>query len=195
MLKWLKSDLARNTSQWLIVAFHHPPYTKGSHNSDSREDSRGRMVKARQNVLPILEAAAVDLVLSGHSHMYERSHLMDCHYGQSDEFSDNNIISNGIKGQYREYRKPDKNIAHSGAVYVVAGSSSKVDHGLLNHPAMVVSLEEAGSLIIDVDGNRLTSRFINDKGEVKDEFSIEKKNGIVSNYTQCVSRESSVQVE
>ena len=195
MLNWLKSDLARNTKQWLIVAFHHPPYTRGSHNSDDRKDSTGRLVKVRQNVLPILEAASVDLVLSGHSHMYERSHLMDCHYGYSDEFSDNNIVSKGIEGRYRKYRKPEKNIAHSGTVYVVAGSSSKVDRGPLNHPAMAVALEEAGSLIIDVDGNRLTSRFINDKGEVKDEFSIEKKNGFVSNFTQCVRQESSTQEE
>jgi hypothetical protein len=60
---------------------------------------------------------------------------------------------------------------------------------------MVVALEEAGSVIIDIDGNRLTSRFINDKGEVKDEFSIEKKNGFVSNYTQCVRQESNNQGE
>jgi hypothetical protein len=186
MMEWLKRNLAKNTKQWSIVAFHHPPYTKGSHNSDSIDDSGGRMHKIRQHVLPILEAAAVDLVLSGHSHMYERSHLMDCHYGESDEFSENNIVSRGIYGQHREYRKPERNISHSGTVYVVAGSSSRIDHGPLNHPAMVVSMEEAGSLLIDVDGNRLTSRFINDKGEVRDEFSIEKQNGYTSNVTSCV---------
>jgi hypothetical protein len=60
---------------------------------------------------------------------------------------------------------------------------------------MVVALEEAGSVIIDIDGNRLTSRFINDKGEVKDEFSIEKKNGFISNYTQCATRDSNAQQE
>lgn len=106
MLEWLKKDLGQNTRQWLIAVFHHPPYSKGTHNSDNRKDSAGRMAKVREYVLPILEAAAVDLVLSGHSHMYERSHLMDCHYGQSTEFSDNNIVSTGIHGQYREYRKP-----------------------------------------------------------------------------------------
>lgn len=195
MLEWLKNDLSLNTRQWLIVAFHHPPYSKGTHNSDMKEDSGGRMHKVRENVLPILEAAAVDLVLSGHSHMYERSHLMDCHYGDSTEFSDSNIVSTGINGQYREYRKPAHNIAHSGAVYVVAGSSSKVDSGQLNHPAMVVSMEEAGSLIIDVEDNRLTSRFINDEGEVKDEFSIQKQDGTVSKYTQCIAQKESQQQE
>jgi 3',5'-cyclic AMP phosphodiesterase CpdA len=188
MLTWLKEDLSQNTKQWLIAVFHHPPYTKGSHDSDQADDSDGRMARVRENVLPILEAAAVDLVLAGHSHMYERSHLMDCHYGPSGEFSDENIVSSGIHGQYREYRKPEENIAHSGAVYVVAGSSSKVNRGPLDHPAMVVSMEEAGSLVIDVEGNRLTSRFINDKGEVKDEFSIQKQGGYASNYTECLTK-------
>jgi hypothetical protein len=190
MLEWLKEDLANNTKQWLIVAFHHPPYTRGSHNSDNPEDSNGRMIKIRQNVLPLLEAAAVDLVLSGHSHMYERSHLMDCHYGNSDEFSDDNIVSKGIYGEHREYRKPENNISHTGSIYIVAGSSSRIDQGPLDHPAMVVSMEEAGSLIIDVDGDRLTSRFLNNEGVVKDEFSIEKKNGFASNMTPCTQQKS-----
>lgn len=186
MVEWLKEDLAQNTKQWLIVAFHHPPYSKGSHNSDDMEDSAGRMARVRENVLPILEAAAVDLVLSGHSHMYERSHLIDCHYGLSEDFGDENIVSRGIYGQFREYRKPKENIAHSGSVYVVAGSSSKVDTGLTSHPAMVVSMEEAGSLVIDVEGNRLTTRFIDDEGVVKDEFSIQKEDGFTSNYSECI---------
>jgi hypothetical protein len=186
MLTWLKKDLSENTKQWLIAAFHHPPYSKATHDSDNNKDSSGRMAKVRQHVLPILEAAAVDLVLSGHSHVYERSHLMDCHYDTSDTFNDSNIVSTGINGQHREYRKPKNNIAHSGTVYVVAGSSSKVDYGPLNHPAMVVGMEEAGSLLIDVEGNRLTSRFINEQGEIKDEFSIQKQNGISGKLTPCI---------
>jgi len=195
MLTWLKNDLSLNTKQWLIAAFHHPPYSKGTHDSDRETDSEARMLKVRENVLPILEAAAVDVVLSGHSHMYERSYLMDCHYGDSSEFSDSNIVSTGINGQNREYRKPENNIAHSGAVYVVAGSSSKVDTGPLDHPVMAVSMEEAGSLVIDVDGNRLTSRFINDKGEVRDEFSIQKEDGFVGKQTPCMAQRESDQQE
>ena len=72
---------------------------------------------------------------------------------------------------------------------MVAGSSSKVDSGELNHPAMVIGMQEAGSLLIDVEGNRLTSRFINDQGEVMDEFSIQKQNGFASNLTPCIIQE------
>jgi hypothetical protein len=86
MANWLKRDLAQNKKTWVIAAFHHPPYTKGSHDSDDLSDSRGRMQEMRENILPILEDGGVDLVLSGHSHMYERSYLMDCAYETSDKF-------------------------------------------------------------------------------------------------------------
>ena len=186
MLEWLKRDLAQNDKKWLIVALHHPPYTKGSHNSDDPKDSNGRMIRIRENLLPILEAAAVDLVLAGHSHMYERSHLIDCHYGDSSTLTEDNIVSKGRYGKYQRYRKPEQNISHAGAVYAVVGSSSRLDQGPLNHPAMAVSLEESGSMIIDIDHNLMTARFISNNGAILDEFSIEKKNGFAPQLKPCV---------
>ncbi len=61
MLQWLESDLVLNDKPWLIAIWHHPPYTKGSHNSDTE----GGLIDMRQNALPILEAWGVDLVLTG----------------------------------------------------------------------------------------------------------------------------------
>jgi len=79
MLQWLEGDLAMNDKPWLVAVWHHPPYTKGSHDSDTE----GRLIDMRQNALPILDAWGVDLVLTGHSHTYERSYLVDGHYGTS----------------------------------------------------------------------------------------------------------------
>ena len=79
MLQWLESDLALNDKPWLVAIWHHPPYTKGSHNSDTE----GRLIDMRQNALPILETWGVDLIMTGHSHTYERSFLVDGHYGLS----------------------------------------------------------------------------------------------------------------
>ncbi|MGB5397324.1 MAG: metallophosphoesterase family protein [Gammaproteobacteria bacterium] len=185
MLLWLRRDLADNKSRWLIAAFHHPPYSKGSHNSDNEGDSGGRMQDMREHALPILEAAGVDLVLSGHSHMYERSYLIDCHYGSSDSFGQSNIVSDGINHHNTDYIKTAGKQPHAGTVYVVAGSSSKVDQAPINHPALPVSMLEAGSLVIDVDGYQLTSRFINDKGEVRDVFTIRKDVDYRSDYAGC----------
>jgi len=63
MLTWLRSDLAADSRDWTIAFWHHPPYTKGSHNSDTEIE----LVEMRQNALPILEDFGVDLVLSGQS--------------------------------------------------------------------------------------------------------------------------------
>lgn len=186
MLEWLQRDLAQNRKEWLIVAFHHPPYSKGSHDSDSERDSRGRMQDMRENVLPLLEQAGADLVLSGHSHMYERSYLIDCAYEPSSAFSDKNIVSRGTKGKNRDYIKPLADRAHQGTVYVVAGSAAKVDNGDLDHPAHAIGMMEAGSVVIDVSGHKLQARFINNKGEVRDEFSITKQADYTSDYAGCL---------
>ena len=175
MLNWLKRDLEvykTSGQDWLIVVFHHPPYTKGSHNSDDEGDSGGRMADMRQTVLPVLEQYGADLVMSGHSHVYERSYLMDCHYGDSSQFSDKNIVSHGAEGNDIDFVKSKG--AHSGTVYVVAGASAKVDRGPINHPAMAISMMKAGSLLIDIEGNYLVARYIGADAEVEDEFTIEK---------------------
>jgi predicted phosphodiesterase len=187
MAQWLKADLANNTSIWVVVAFHHPPYTKGSHDSDSSYDSRGRMVDMRQNILPILEKAGVDLVLSGHSHMYERSYLLDCAYGESRDFSQDNIVSAGQENKNQRYLKPLLQKSHQGVVYMVAGSAAKLDQGDLNHPAHAVGLTESGSVVIDVVEHQMTVRFINSDGMVSDEFSISKQEGYESGYAGCKS--------
>ena len=77
MLKWLKADLEANHQDWLIAFCHHPPYTKGNHNSDNDRDSEARMRLMRETVLPVLEEHGLDLLLCGHSHSYERSFLLD----------------------------------------------------------------------------------------------------------------------
>ena len=82
MLIWLEADLASTMQDWIVAFWHHPPYSKGIHDSDIE----GALNDMRENALPILEDHGVDLVLTGHSHSYERSYLIDSHYGTSDEF-------------------------------------------------------------------------------------------------------------
>ncbi len=175
MLQWLESDLALNTQPWVIAFFHHPPYTKGSHDSDTE----GRLIDMRQNALPILEAWGVDLVMTGHSHTYERSYLIDGHYGSSATLDPvANVLDPGDGSEAGDgaYEKPDTIAAdHAGAVYAVAGSSGKVSLGYpLNHPAMFVSLESLGSLVIDVSGNRMDVVFLDQSGAPQDEFTLLK---------------------
>lgn len=74
--QWLKRDLANNKNkEWVIAYWHHPPYSAGSHSSES-----SRETKIRERVLPLLEKYSVDLVLNVDSHEYQRSRLMRRYY-------------------------------------------------------------------------------------------------------------------
>jgi len=177
MLTWLAADLAANTRPWTIAYFHHPPYTKGSHDSDDAADSGGRMRDMRQNALPILEAGGVDLVLTGHSHSYERSFLLDGHYGLSGTLTPAMKLNpgDGRADGDGPYAKPTFGPApHEGAVHAVDGSGAQISGGTLDHPAMVSSLNVLGSMIVDVDGERMDARFLSNLGVVRDSFTILK---------------------
>ena len=43
---WLTADLAATSARWIIAYWHHPPYTFGSHDSDSPTDSGGSSLSA-----------------------------------------------------------------------------------------------------------------------------------------------------
>jgi hypothetical protein len=179
MLTWLEADLAQNTRDWVIAFWHHPPYSKGSHDSDLEHE----LVQMREHVLPILERGGVDLVLTGHSHSYERSFLLAGHYGPSTTLTEamKKDPGSGREGETGPYRKPSRGPASGeGAVYVVAGSSGAayaVATSTLDHPAMLVTLVRLGSLVVDVDGMRLHARFLRENGEVDDQFTIVKGAG------------------
>lgn len=177
MLTWLEADLVANTNDWVIAFWHSPPYSKGSHNSDNLFDNGGNMTEMRSYVVPLLESYGVDLVLCGHSHNYERSFLMDGHYGFSDSLMPG-MLKDGGSGRPEEtgaYRKPTTGPgANEGAVYVVAGSSGWATFQTGRHPAMFASILKVGSLVIDVNGHRLDAQFLRETGEIDDHFTIIK---------------------
>jgi hypothetical protein len=62
-VSWLQQQLS-SSSDWKICFFHHPLYSAGQfHGSD---------VDLRDRIEPILEKNGVNVVLSGHDHVYER---------------------------------------------------------------------------------------------------------------------------
>jgi hypothetical protein len=176
MYSWLETDLADTEQEWIIAYFHHPPYTKGSHDSDNSGDSGGRMESMREYALPLLEAGGVDLVLSGHSHSYERSCFVNGHYGTSGTFNPRIHVvqpGNGKADGTGSYKKA----GHNGAVYIVAGSSGKRTGTLTQHAVMCRWLWELGSMVIDVDGHQMDVRFLREQTnpvQVDDYFRIIK---------------------
>ena len=153
----------------------------------------------RQNFLPILEAGGVDLVLSGHSHSYERSYLLNGHYGLSTTLTPAMILNGGGGRETNglgAYIKPENfvgpPIANRGAVYAVAGSSGQVSGGTLNHPAMFISLDLLGSMVLDITTNRLDAIFLRETGATDDWFTIIKTNyaPVASNLVFAVAADA-----
>jgi hypothetical protein len=172
MARWLSADLALAKAKWLIAFWHHPPYTKGSHDSD-RED---QLIEMRENFMPILEAAGVDLTLTGHSHIYERSMLMDGAYatpttarGVILDDGDGNPDGDGA------YRKSEGLQPHEGSVSIVAGHGGTGLDREGTMPVMRQIILEHGSVILDVPGDTLKGIMLNKHGETRDIFSIVKR--------------------
>jgi len=174
MLDWLIADLQSTAQDWIIAYWHHPPYSKGSHNSDSETT----MIQMRENVLPILDDYGVDLTLSGHSHSYERSFLIDGFYDTPTIVpGDGTVIDPGsgkVEGSGAYVKPASGPMPHSGTVHTVAGSSGKLSGGSLDHPVMYVSLNQLGSVVLDIDGDRLDAAFLTNTGSVTDHYTILK---------------------
>ncbi|HKQ47852.1 MAG TPA: metallophosphoesterase [Phycisphaerae bacterium] len=175
MLTWLAADLAATDQHWIIAFWHHPPYSKGSHDSDDPFDSSGRLVEMRENVLPILEAGGVDLVLAGHSHIYERSYLVDGAYdtpttaaGHIVDAGDGRLTGDGA------YLKPYGLAAHEGAVYVVAGHGGASLGGTGGHVLMYFDELAFGSCLLTIDGNHLSLQNLRYDGAITDTFDLIK---------------------
>ena len=65
--------------------------------------------------------------------------------------------------------------ANKGTVYVVCGSSAEATGGSLDHPAMYIAHNRVGSVVIDIDGDRLDLKFLNEAGDIDDTFTILKQ--------------------
>jgi acid phosphatase type 7 len=166
---WLKRDLAANKLPWTIVYFHHPPYTKGSHDSDRENE----LVKIRENLLTILERFKVDLVLTGHSHVYERTHPLRGHYGEANSFDPKKHIVE-TKDSPNNYRVGKEG---QGVIYIVSGSGGQVGGQAEGYPlraATYYNTTVGGSLLMDFNDNRLDTKWICADGQVRDQFSITK---------------------
>jgi hypothetical protein len=168
MYNWAQADLGSTSQEWIVAFWHHPPYSKGSHDSDTETE----LMEMRANFLPLLESFGVDLVLSGHSHAYERTYLLDGHDGLSTTLTEEHKLAPGDGRLDGDGAYAKGAVANDGAVYAVAGSSGKLTTADLDHPAMFHSVLVLGSVVLDVDDKQLDVQFLTDAGVVEDHFTI-----------------------
>jgi hypothetical protein len=172
MASWLKADLEKTKADWIVAFWHHPPYTKGSHDSDKEAD----LTEMRKLIMPIVEAGGVDIVLTGHSHSYERSMLMDGAYA-TPTVAENFILDDGDGDPDGDgpYRKSKGIHSHEGTVQVVTGNAGQKLSRNGTLPVMRRIIIEHGSVLVDVYGDTLVARMINREGAESDLFSITKR--------------------
>jgi hypothetical protein len=178
MIEWLKADLAATEKKWKIAIWHRPPYSF----HPSLTEFEPFAVATREHFNPSLERFGVDLVLAGHDHTYQRSYLINGHYLRRDSFTVEMMIdsSSGKDDLGEAYVKyTDGPDAGKGTVYSIVGNSGIGDDYIpVNHPAIYwghICDTCIGSLIIDIDGNRLDAKYITADEEILDEFTILKR--------------------
>jgi hypothetical protein len=177
-MEWVKRDLAANQNKkWVVAYWHHPPYTMGSHDSDKET----LLVKIRENFIKTLEDGGVDLVLCGHSHVYERTKLIKGYYGDEAaydakkyEISSSTALNDGSANS-SPYLKSKTNT--DGTVYVVSGSAGALGGHKEKYPhnAMFYSNNEVGgAVMLEVQGNKLELKWICADGKIGDHFTMMK---------------------
>jgi len=62
-LKWLEDELKKAGSDWKIAFFHHPMYSNAYH---------GPAIEVRNALEPLFQKYNLDVVFTGHEHVYER---------------------------------------------------------------------------------------------------------------------------
>lgn len=176
MARWLKLDLERTKADWLVAFFHHPPYTKGTHDSDREK----QLIEMRTHIMPILESGGVDVVLTGHSHIYERSMLIDGAYA-TPTVAEGVVLDDGEGNPDtgEPYRKSKGLSPNNGNIQVVAGHGGTTVGRKGTIPFMRKIIVEHGSVIFDVDSDTLRGTMLNKFGEVQDVFGIVKRGQVV----------------
>ncbi len=136
---WLDKVLEGAGDRWKIVFFHHPVYTNGRYGPTHR---------LWRTILPVIEAHGTHLVLSGHDHLYERTHPI----------REGKITPPG-----------------QGVVHVVTGAGGHGLYAINPKPMEQIAVqynEDYSFTVIDVSPDRMTLRQINANGEQVDEYVI-----------------------
>ncbi len=141
---WLEQTMTNTTARWKFVVFHHPAYTSGKYPPTER------IVNA---IVPVMDRARVDVVFSGHDHMYERTVPL-----RSGEPTD---------------------IAMGGITYIVSGAGGAplyVEKYPQQRPPWIAMMRNDRHSFskIQIDGGLLQLQQIDFEGEVLDEITISK---------------------
>jgi hypothetical protein len=129
-------------------------------------------------MLPILEQYGVDLVLSGHSHV--RALVSARRSLRTFEHVPAAMKKNAGSGRPADTGAYHEAVDRAGGRMKARCTPSRAARdrpaasAARSHPAMFISLNNLGSMVLDVNGSRLDVKFLRENGFVADSFSIIK---------------------
>jgi hypothetical protein len=141
---WLADTLTETGAAWKFVVLHHPPYTGGHYEPDQR---------IQRTLVPVFERTGVDIVFSGHDHMYQRMHAMRA----------GEVVADG-----------------RGVVYIISGAGGARLYDALppdERPAYVAALNNEVHSFTSVSvgsDQELTLEQIDLNGKVLDDWTLDK---------------------
>lgn len=153
---WLMDDLSKTNQIWKIISLHKPPYGTVRHYGDD---------DVQKMVMPIADAFHVDMVLTGHNHVYERFYPL----------YDNKVRDSGMDPHYHW---------PGGTVVVTTGGGGaplytrKADANVANTPDLAFSAKYESVhhfLTIDITPEKLEVVATRANGDALDRFSISKQ--------------------
>jgi acid phosphatase type 7 len=138
---WLEKILANNSNKWTIAAVHQPMFSMGA-----KRDERN----TRNAFMSLFDKYSVDLVLTGHDHVYSRSYKL----------KNGSIVKDNEKG----------------TVYVVSVSGTKAYDLTLQYKDLMVKYAEKIQLyqVISIDNNKLSYKSYTATNAVFDSFELVK---------------------
>lgn len=169
---WLAGALVAGAdADFRIVSFHQPPF-----NSDSKYKTEQRM----RLICDLLEAGGCDLVFSGHSHLYERTHPL--RFTPKSKDSRGRAVMRG-DGQVIGQIALDKTFGDKGrprgVIYLVSGAGGTlVDAKHLPSPSQFtkkLNWQENSYTVIDFEPGKLVLRQLNLVGAEIDRFELTKR--------------------
>lgn len=150
---WLRQVLSGPRPRWTVLAFHDPIFS-GGRNRDNP--------KYRALWQPVIDELQVDLVLSGHDHVYARSGLDRV---PTDYPSDRKIVN--------------------GTVYVVAVSGPKMYELTAKSWAGRTAANTQSFQTITIDGDELRYTAQTATGRPFDAFTLRKRTGTRNELIEC----------
>jgi predicted phosphodiesterase len=137
--QFARSDLLRTRAPWKIVFLHYPVFNIGGHASGW----------GHTNYLALFHEARVDLVLAGHSHLYERFRPV----------------------------APRSGFGNSAITYITTGGGGASLHTSFDHPALATRHTTNHYVLFEARAQRLRAKVFRYDGKLFDSFELTKRKG------------------